>query len=312
MLPKPPALSSVIRAFRRGVRPPRSSEVLSWARAHTSASLLANQARDFLRPTDALMIERLLRTGRHETAAQHFCDRFSARCFPLEYVWTGGRGNQLLTEVTGGIQHERYGENWEDIGDLRSLKPVFLLSWALMEDPYGALRDEFMQDEPGGDEQRDVYRLCDEARDAVAQFAQLDVNELFADVPVDGFGADHLRPRFNGTIWEPLQWAAPWLWRLSGNPFLDEADDDFGETEPWSLEAVLRLAAEYREAVRIMSAIHAFDGWLSEAPAERAWAAVRAALGPPRDRTSTLTDLPVLRCGVDASVQDHEMVTEGV
>ena len=97
MLPKPPALSSVIRAFRRGVRPPRSSEVLSWARAHTSASLLANQARDFLRPTDALMIERLLRTGRHETAAQHFCDRFSARCFPLEYVWTGGRGNQLLT-----------------------------------------------------------------------------------------------------------------------------------------------------------------------------------------------------------------------
>jgi hypothetical protein len=126
--PKPPALSSVIRAFRRGVRPPQSSELLTWARAHTSASQLADLARDFLRPTDALTIERLLRTGRHEKPAQHFCDRFSARWFPLEYVWTGGRADQLLPEVTGGIQHERYGENWEEIGDLWSLKPVFLLS----------------------------------------------------------------------------------------------------------------------------------------------------------------------------------------
>lgn len=312
VLSKSPALSSLIRAFRRRVRPPLSSQVVTWARAHASASVLAGLGREYLRPADALMIERLLRTGRHEKAAQHFCDRFSARCFPLEYVWTGGRGNRLLLEVAAGIQHERYGENWEEIGDLWSLKTVFLLSWALMEDPYGALRDEFMQDEPGGDERGDAYRLCDEARDAVAQFAQLDVHELFADVPRDGFSADHLRARFSGSNWEPLLWAAPWLWRLSGNTFLDEDDGDFGEPEPWSVAAVLKLAAEYRESVRIMRAIHRFDDWLNEAPVERASAAIRAALGPPGDRTSTLTDLPVLPRPDHTSGLEQEMAAEGV
>lgn len=294
MPPRPPALSSLTRAFRRGVRPCRSSEVLTWARVHASASVLAGLARDYLRPTDALLVERLLRRGRHEKAAQHFCDRFSARCFPLEYACTSGRGTHLLLEITSGIQHERYGENWEEMCDLWSLKPVFLLSWALMEDPYGPLRDEFVQDEHEAARSGDKYRLRDEARDAIAQFTQLTVDELFAEVPVDGFSAEHLRPRFTGTIWEPLLWAAPWLWRLSGNPFLDESDDDFGESEPWSLATVLRLTAGYREALRIMRAIHEFDEWLIRAPAERASGGVHAALGLACDRTSTLMDLPVL------------------
>ena len=151
-----------------------------------------------------------------------------------------------------------------------------------------------MQDEPGPDNQRDNYRLCDEARDAIAQFAQLDVNRLFAAVPVDGLDADYLRARFNGTVWEPLLWAAPWLWRLTGNRFLDRADEDYGETEGWSQETVLELSAEYREAVRIMRAIHGFDEWLSEAPAQRARGAVEAALGAPCDRISTLIDLPIV------------------
>jgi hypothetical protein len=186
------------------------------------------------------------------------------------------------------------GENWEELGDLWSLKTVFLLSWALLKDPYGELRNEFMQDEPGAGDQRDNYRLCDEARDAIAQFAQLDVNQLFAAVRVDGFDADYLRPRFSGTVWEPLLWAAPWLWRLTGNRFLDRADEDYGETEPWSRETVLELSAEYRGAVRIMRAIHRFDDWLAEAPAERARGAVAAALGAPCDRISTLIDLPIV------------------
>ena len=74
----------------------------------------------------------------------------------------------------------------------------------LAGDPYGELRDEFMQDEPGGDGQRDNYRLCDEARDAIAQFAQLEVNDLFGAVPVDGFDARLPAPPFQrhgvGTI----------------------------------------------------------------------------------------------------------------
>ena len=167
MRTKPPALSSVIRALRRGIRPPRSSEVLTWARSHVSASVLARLGRDYLRPSDAVVIERLLRAGRHKKAAQHFCDRFSGRLFPLEYVRTGARQSQLLLEVTSGIQHERYGENWEEQGDFWSLKPVFQLSWTLMEDPYGPLRDEFMQEEHEAAGHSDTYGLCDEARDAI-------------------------------------------------------------------------------------------------------------------------------------------------
>lgn len=268
--------------------------MLTWARAHASASTLDDFAHSYLRPEDATIVERLLRSGRHPKATEHFCERFSARHFPLEYTWSGRRDDQLLLEVTTGIQHECYGENWEEFGDLWSLKTVFLLSWALLEDPFGELRDEFMQDEPGAEGQRDNYRLCDEARDAIAQFAQVAVNELFESVPVDGFDADHLRSRFNGTVWEPLLWAAPWLWRMTGNPFMDRSDEDYGENEPWSLGTVLELSAEYRAAVRIMRAIHGFDDWLVEAPAERARGAVTAALGAPSDQTPMLIDLPVL------------------
>lgn len=307
-----PSLSSLIGALRRAVRPPRSSVLLNWARVHASASVLASLARAYLASTEARAVERLLRGGHHEKAAVRFCERFSARCFPLEYVQAGARGDRLLLQITEGIQYERYGENWEDVGDLWSLKPVFLLSWALMEDPYGALRDEFMQDEPGAEEERDPYRLCDEARSAIAQFTVLKVDKLFAEVPVDGFSADHLQPRFAATIWEPLLWAAPWLWRLTGNPFLDESDDDFGESEAWSLTNVLRLTAEYREALRIMLAIHRFDEWLSQDPAERACGAVRAALGPPADRMSNLTELPVLARQHQGSVLEQDRLTERV
>jgi hypothetical protein len=292
--PVPAVVTAAIRAFRQSAIPPRQSGTLNWARVHASASALADLGHAYLRPADSCIVERLLRSGRHAKATQHFCDRFSARYFPLEYIWSGRRDDQLLLEVTAGIQQECYGENWEELGDLWSLKTVFLLSWALLEDPYGELRDEFMQDEAGAEGQRDNYRLCDEARDAIAQFAQLDVNELFAEVPVDGFDADYLRPRFNGTVWEPLLWAAPWLWRLTGNRFLDRADEDYGETEPWSHGTVLALSAEYREAVRIMRAIHGFDEWLSEAPAEHARGAVAAAVGAPCDRISTLVDLPIV------------------
>jgi hypothetical protein len=200
----------------------------------------------------------------------------------------------LLIEVASGIQHESYGENWEELGDLWSLKPVFLLSWALIEDPYGALRDEFMDDERESSEAGDTYRLCDEARDAVAQFAQLDVGELFASVPTDGFSHEYLRQRFNGTCWEPLLWAAPWLWRLSGNRFLDQTEEDNGEPEPWSLSTVLGLSAEYREALRITRAINSFDTWLSDAPTDRTRLAVHVACGPPCDRISIVSDLPLV------------------
>ena len=68
----------------------------------------------------------------------------------------------------------------------------------------------------------------------------------------DGFPAHHLSSRFTGTCWEPLLWAAPWLWRTSGNPFLDRDDDDYPEPEPWSASGVFYLTAQYREALRIM------------------------------------------------------------
>jgi hypothetical protein len=48
----------------------------------------------------------------------------------------------------------------------------------------------------------------------------------FADLPPDGFPVDHLRSRFVATCWEPLLIGALWLWRLSGNSFLDLDSDD--------------------------------------------------------------------------------------
>jgi len=74
----------------------------------------------------------------------------------------------ITRRSTSGVQHQGYGENWEELGDMWSLRPVFLLSWALMEDPYGPRRDEFMQDETGDDEQASVDRHCDEARAGIA------------------------------------------------------------------------------------------------------------------------------------------------
>jgi hypothetical protein len=133
----------------------------------------------------------------------------------------------LIVEVAGGIQHEGYGENWEEMGDLWSLKPVFLLSWALMQDPYG---DELTEDDPD-EEQGSHNRLCDEARDVIADLAELPTQALFDGVPADGLPADHLSSRFTGTFWEPSLWAAPWLWRISGNPFLDRDGDDYPEPE---------------------------------------------------------------------------------
>jgi hypothetical protein len=53
--------------------------------------------------------------------------------------------------------------------------------------------------------------------------------------------------------------------------------------------------AEYREALRIMRAIDAFDAWLCQAPAERVRAAVAAALSPALERLSTLLDLPIVK-----------------
>ena len=75
---------------------------------------------------------------------------------------------------------------------------------------------------------------------------------------------------------------------------MDRTGEDYGETEPWSQGAVLELSAEYREAVRMMRAIHRFDDWLAEAPAERARGAVAAALGAPCDRISSVIDLQVV------------------
>ena len=63
--------------------------------------------------------------------------------------------------------------------------------------------------------------------------------------------------------------------------------------EPWSASSVLRLNAEFREALRIMRAVDGFNRWLLHASGERAKAAVLAALGPSSDRISTLLDLPI-------------------
>jgi hypothetical protein len=257
------------------------------------ASTLAGLAHAFLRTADAGRVERLLRAGRHAQAAQRFSERFSQRCFPLEYAWVGDADGRLLVEVARGIQHEGFGDNWED-GDLWALRPVFALSWALMHDPYGPLRDEYFEDEFPGKKDAGAYRLCDEAREVVAHFANLPVEALFGGVPADGFTPEDLRVRFSGTQWEPLLWAAPWLWRLSGNAFLDQSPDDLPESAPWSRSCVFNLAAEYREALRIMRAIDALDTWLLQAAAERVRAAIVAAAGPPTNRLSTLLDLPIV------------------
>jgi hypothetical protein len=267
---------------------------LAWAATQARAGTLARLAETFLATSDAAKIDRLLRAGRHGQAAQHFCEHFSERCFPLEYSWTGDGTGRLLVEVVSGIVHEGYGENWEEYADLWSLKPVFLLSWSLVEDPYGPPRDEFLQDEVPHEEEASFDRLCDEARAAIAQFAEVPAEELFAGVPLEGVPVHQLRPRLEGTRWEPLLWAAPWLWRVSGNRFLDQSTQEFADPEPWTWSTVFRLMGEYREAQRLTRAIDAFDRWLCEAPADRARGAAAAALGPPSERVSTLLDLPIL------------------
>jgi hypothetical protein len=290
-------------ALRRQALPPAIGDLLAWVRTHAHAGTVAGLARTYLRPRDARAIERLLRAGQHGQAADRYCQRFSERCFPLEYPWTRRADGRLLIEVAAGIQHEGYADSWEEYADLWSLKPVFQLSWALMEDPYGDLRDEFLLDEYPDEEASSADRLCDQAREAIAHVAGIPADGLFADVPADGFPYAHLRDRFTGTRWEPLLWAAPWLWRLSGNPFLDQSNEDMADPVPWADSQVFRLAAAYREAVRMMDAVQAFDAWLCQAPTERAAAAVRAALGPPSDRISTILDLPILdkRAGGSAS-----------
>jgi hypothetical protein len=60
------------------------------------------------------------------------------------------------------------------------------------------------------------------------------------------------------------------------------------EREPWSGSSVLRLTAEFREALRTMRAVDRFNSWLLHDPAARANAAVQAALGLPSNRISTL------------------------
>ena len=294
----PPAASSALHALSRSVGPPRPKVALGWLRASGHASTLATLAQAFLKASDAHTIKRFLRAGHHDQAAKRFCERFSERQFPLGYAYTG---RDLIVELTGGIHHEGYADNWEEIGDLWSLKPVFLLSWSLMEDPYGPLRDEFVQDDLPDDDKASPDRLCDEARAAIAHLAGLPAQELFAGVPPDGFPAEHLRPRFTATCWEPLLWAAPWLWRLSGNPFLDRDDDDYPEPEPWSASSIFRLTAQYREAERIMRAIDGFNSWLEQAPGQRSSAAIQAACCPPSDRISTLLDLPIADCHDECS-----------
>jgi hypothetical protein len=131
---------------------------------------------------------------------------------------------------------------------------------------------------------RRPYRLRDQAQDGIAELAGLATTGLFAGVPDDGLDAGELRPRFEGTRWEPLLWAAPWLWRLSGNAFLDLClEVEQPEPGPWCRSTVFRLTAEYRQALRVMDAVDAFDAWLAGAPAERARGAVRAALRPRLD-----------------------------
>ena len=99
---------------------------------------------------------------------------------------------------------------------------------------------------------------------------------------------DHLSSRFTGTCWEPLLWAAPWLWRISGNPFLDRDGDDYPEPEPWSASSVFHLTAQYREALRIMRAVDEFDTLAAPRsrpsalapPCRRRWARPRIASQP--------------------------------
>ena len=85
-------------------------------RAGTHAGTLANLAQAFLKASDARAIERFLRAGHHDQAAKRFCERFSDRQFPLAYANTQ-RGD-LIVELAGGIQHEGWGENWQEWGDL--------------------------------------------------------------------------------------------------------------------------------------------------------------------------------------------------
>ena len=144
----PPALGCIFRSLVRNARPPMQSAMLEWARTHSFASALAGLACAFLKSRDAERVLHLLRAGRHGQSAQCFCGRFSQRHFPLDHAWAGdGEARLLVVEITRGIQHEGFGDNWEEYADLWSVRPVFVLSWALMQDPYGALRDEYFEDE---------------------------------------------------------------------------------------------------------------------------------------------------------------------
>jgi hypothetical protein len=283
-----------LQTIERRLTPAAPRVVHAWLCAHASAAELIVLARQYLEPVHAMRVERELTAGRHGEAAERFCRVFSRRCFPLEYPWTGAYDGRFLVELVSGIHHAGYGDEWEQLGDIWSLRLVFVLSWSLMEDPYGPLRDEFFQDEMGNDHTEVGDRLLDEARACVAHAAQVDAEKLFAGIPVDGFSFNVLQARLNGTLWEPLVWAAPWLWRLSGNPFLDQAADDDPDPVAWSPSTVFELSRAHREAVRVMRAIDSLDQWLCRAPAERIPAAVQAALARPADRVSKLADLPIL------------------
>jgi hypothetical protein len=169
-----------------------------------------------------------------------------------------------------------------------------------MQDPFAELEEEFDEADltaHGDDRDRRPYRLRDQAQDAIAHLTGLSTNDLFDSVPDSGFKIGDLRLRFDGTAWEPLLWAAPWLWRLSGNDFLDlclEADQP--DTEPWSRSTVFRLTATYREAMRVMKAVDGFDTWLTRSPVGCVRDAVEAAVAPLSGRWPTLLELPVVDC----------------
>jgi hypothetical protein len=120
--------------------------------------------------TEARAIARRLRAGRHGPAAQRFLDAFAERWFPLASPWTGGDG-RLLVELAEGIQPEGYGDLWEEYADLWGLKPVFLLSWALLQDPFSDLEADLAADVPDELGQAEVrgYRWRDQAQDAIAE-----------------------------------------------------------------------------------------------------------------------------------------------
>jgi hypothetical protein len=128
----PPAPSSALHTLNQAAGPPRLKAAVAWVQAGAHAGTVASLAQAFLKASDAHAIECFLRTGHHDQAAKCFCERFSERLFPLEYAHTQ-RGD-LIVELASGIEHEGWGENWQEWGDLWSLKPVFALSWALMED----------------------------------------------------------------------------------------------------------------------------------------------------------------------------------